>query len=99
MKGICPDYAQMTIEFSFGTIFNRPGLDLKTRELAIVAACVTLGNAQPQLKANIEAALTVGATKQEIIEVILQTGLYAGFPAVSNSFPVAKEVFDCMENK
>jgi 4-carboxymuconolactone decarboxylase len=94
LKDICPDYHTMTIEWGFGTIFSRKGLDLKTRELAIIASCVTLGSVLPQLKAHIEAALTVGATQQEITEVILQTALYAGFPTVTNSLHVAKEVFD-----
>jgi 4-carboxymuconolactone decarboxylase len=92
LKDICPDFATMTIQFAFGEIFSREGLDLKTRELAIIASCVTLGNAVPQLKAHIEAAINVGATKNEIIEVILQTGLYAGFPATTNALFVAKEI-------
>lgn len=92
-KDICPEYAAMTIEWVFGDVLSRKGLDLKTRELAIIAACVTLGNAMPQLEAHIEAAFNVGASKQEIIEIILQTGFYAGFPAVTNSFTVAKAVF------
>lgn len=92
-KELCPDYATMTIEWVFGDVLSRKGLDIKTRELAIIASCVTLGNALPQLQAHIEAALNVGATQQEIIEVILQTGFYTGFPAVTNAFNVAKEVF------
>jgi 4-carboxymuconolactone decarboxylase len=93
LKDICPDYATMTIEWAFGSIFSRKELDIKTRELAIIASCVTLGNAKPQLQAHIEAAHNVGATQQEIIEVILQTALYAGFPATTNALYVAKEVF------
>lgn len=93
MKNICPDFADMAIEWAHGTILNRPGLDIKTRELALVATCVTLGTAMPQLRAHIEAALNVGATKQEIVEIILQTGLYAGFPATSNAFVIAQSVF------
>lgn len=92
LKDICPDFATITIEWAFGSIFNRPGLDIKTRELAIIASCVTLGTATPQLLAHIEAALNVGATRQEIIEVILQTGLYAGFPAVTNALLSAKSI-------
>ncbi len=92
LQDICPDFVTMTIEWGFGSIFNRPGLDIKTRELAIIAACVTLGTATAQLLAHIEAAINVGATKQEIIEVILQTGLYAGFPAVTNSLLAAKSI-------
>lgn len=93
LKDICPDYVTATIQFAFGEIFSRDGLDLKTRELAVIASCVTLGSAMPQLEAHIEAALTVGATKQEIVEVILQTALYSGFAFVTNALLVAKEVF------
>ena len=92
LKDICPDYATMTIEWGFGTIFSREGLDIKTRELAIIASCVTLGNAVPQLRAHIEAAVNVGASKCEIIEVIIQTALYAGFAAVTNSLFAAKDL-------
>jgi 4-carboxymuconolactone decarboxylase len=94
MKRICPDFADMTIEWAFGTVMLRPDLDLKTRELALVATCMTLGSAVPQLRAHIEAALNTGATRQEIIEIILQTGFYAGFPATSNAFVVAQAVFE-----
>ena len=93
MKTICPDYVDMVIEWGYGTVMNRPQLDIKTRELAIIASCVTLGHVMPQLRAHIEAALVVGASKEEIIEVILQTGLYAGFAAVTNAMYIAKEVF------
>lgn len=92
LREICPDYITMTIEWGFGEIFGREGLDIKTRELAIIASCVTLGNAMPQLIAHIEAAYNVGATRQEVIEVILQTALYAGFPAVTNALLAAKEL-------
>ena len=92
LKDICPDYATMAIEWAFGGIFSREGLDIKTRELAIIASCVTLGNASPQLIAHIEAAINVGATKQEIIEVIVQTSLYAGFPAATNALFEAKNI-------
>jgi 4-carboxymuconolactone decarboxylase len=94
LRDICPDFATYTIEFAFGTLLQRKGLDLKTRELAIIASCVTLGNAIPQLIAHVEAALKTGATKQEINEVILQTALYAGFPAVTNAFHAIKETLN-----
>lgn len=94
LKDICPELASMTIEWGFGEILSRDGLDIKTRELAIIASCVTLGNAQLQLIAHIEAAFTAGATREEIIEVILQTALYAGFPSVTNALFAAKELLN-----
>lgn len=96
MEKICPDFGRMTIEWAFGEIMTRPALDLKTRELVIIASCVTLGHAAPQLEAHIEAALNVGATKEEIVEVILQMAIYAGFAAATNSFYVLKKVLERM---
>ena len=81
------------IEFPFGDIYSRPGLDLKTRELITVAALTTLGNCQPQLKVHIGAALNVGCTQEQIIETIMQMAVYAGFPAALNGAFAAKEVF------
>jgi 4-carboxymuconolactone decarboxylase len=81
------------IEFAFGDIYARPGLDLKLREIATVAALTALGNAQPQLKVHIHGALNVGCTREEVVEVILQMAVYAGFPAALNGVTAAKEVF------
>ena len=52
LKDICPELASMTIEWGFGEILSRDGLDIKTRELAIIASCVTLGNAQTAINSS-----------------------------------------------
>jgi 4-carboxymuconolactone decarboxylase len=93
LKDIAPEFADLLIEFPFGDIYSRPGLDLKSREIAVVAALTALGNATPQLKVHINGALNVGCTKAEVIEVIIQMAVYAGFPAALNGLFVAKEVF------
>lgn len=93
LSDIAPDFATYLIEFPFGDIYSRPGLDLKTRELAVVASLTTLGNAAPQLKVHIHGALNVGCSRQEIVEVIMQMAVYAGFPAALNGLFAAKEVF------
>lgn len=93
LRGIAPDFARLLIEFPFGDIYSRPGLDLKTRELAVVAALTAMGNAAPQLKVHIQGALNVGCSDQEIVEVIMQMAVYAGFPAALNGLFAAKEVF------
>lgn len=94
LKGVAPDLARYVIEFPFGDIYSRPGLDLKSREIATVAALTALGNAQPQLKVHIQAALNVGCTRQEIVEVVMQMAVYAGFPAALNGIKAVKEVFE-----
>ena len=93
LADIAPDFARYLIEFPFGDIYSRPGLDLRTRELATVAALVALGNAAPQLKVHLHAALNVGCSREEIVEIIMQIAVYAGFPAALNGLFAAKEVF------
>ncbi len=93
LKDIAPDFADYLIEFPFGDIYSRPGLDLKSREIAVVAALTAMGNAAPQLKVHIHGALNVGCTRGEVVEVIMQMAVYAGFPAALNGLFAAKEVF------
>jgi 4-carboxymuconolactone decarboxylase len=90
---VAPDFAELLVEFAFGDICARPGLDLKTRELATVAALTALGTAPAQLRVHIHAALNVGCSKTEVTEAIIQMAVYAGFPAALNGLAAAKEVF------
>ncbi|ROP15566.1 carboxymuconolactone decarboxylase family protein [Vibrio crassostreae] len=92
LHDICPDLAKYTIEYPFGDIYSRPGLDLKSREIATVAALTALGNCAPQLKVHLNAALNVGCSEEEIKEVILQMSVYAGFPSALNGMFAFKEV-------
>ncbi|MEZ9720631.1 carboxymuconolactone decarboxylase family protein [Vibrio splendidus] len=92
LQDICPDLAKYTIEYPFGDIYSRPGLDLKSREIATVAALTALGNCVPQLKVHLNAALNVGCSEEEIKEVILQMSVYAGFPSALNGMFAFKEV-------
>lgn len=93
LADIAPDFARYLIEFPFGDIYSRPGLDLRSREIGVVAALTAMGNAAPQLKVHLRAALNVGVTRQEIVEVIMQMAIYAGFPAALNGLTAAREVF------
>ena len=99
LKDIAPDLGRYTIEFPFGDVYSRPGLDLKSREIATVAALTALGNALPQLKVHIHGALNVGCTRKEIIEVIIQMAVYAGFPSAFNDMFAAKEVLKERDEK
>jgi len=93
LADIAPDFAKYLIEFPFGDIYSRPQLDLKSREIGVVAALTALGNAAPQLKVHIHGALNVGCTREEVVEIIMQMAVYAGFPAALNGLFAAKEVF------
>ncbi|WP_431823585.1 carboxymuconolactone decarboxylase family protein [Burkholderia sp. F1] len=92
-EALCPDFLTMTMQWTFAGVLDRPGLDLATRELIIIACCVTLGYALPQLRAHIEAAIASGASREQIVEAILQTMFYAGGAAVNNALGVAADVF------
>lgn len=88
-----PDFARYVVEFPFGDIYARKGLGLRERELATVAALCALGHALPQLRVHVHAALHVGCTAREIVEVVMQMAVYAGFPVALNGLLVVREVF------
>jgi 4-carboxymuconolactone decarboxylase len=93
LEQIAPDLGRLIIEFSYGDVISRPGLDYRTKELATVGLLTALGTARPQLKVHIGAALNVGGTREEIVEAIQQMVVYAGFPAALNGITAAREVF------
>ncbi len=93
LEDIAPDLSRFIVEFPYSEIYTRKEVDLKTRELCTVAALTTLGTI-PQLKDHIHAALAVGNTPAEIVEIIMQMTAYAGFPKAINGVMAAKEVFN-----
>lgn len=93
LKDVAPDLARYIIEFPFGDVYSRGVLSLREREIVTVSALAALGNAQPQLKVHIHGALNVSCTRQEIVEIMIQMAVYAGFPAALNGVFAAKEVF------
>jgi len=99
LREVAPDMAGYVFEFAYGDIYSRPGLDIKSRELATVAALTALGNAPMQLKSHINGALNAGWSREEIVEAIMQMAVYAGFPAALNGLYAAKEVFKEIDEK
>ena len=99
LKDIAPDLSRFVVEFPYGDVYDRPGLDLKSREIATVAALTALGDTKPELKDHIKGALNVGCNRQEVVEVIIQMAVYAGFPRAINGINIAKEVFEEIDKK
>ncbi|MFA9462147.1 carboxymuconolactone decarboxylase family protein [Thiohalorhabdus sp. Cl-TMA] len=93
LEDVAPELARYIFEFAFGDIYRREGLHLRDRQIATIAALTAQGNAQPQLKAHIRGGLNVGLTRSEIMEVIVQMAVYAGFPAAMNGAAAAREAF------
>ena len=94
LKDIAPDLADWIIEFSYGDVLSRPNIDVRLRQFVTVAALTAMGTATPQLKVQINGALNVGCKPEEIVEVVLQMAIFAGFPAVINAINAAREVFE-----
>ncbi|SBP87477.1 carboxymuconolactone decarboxylase family protein [Thiomonas delicata] len=92
LQEVAPDLARYVIEFGFGDVYARGVLSLKEREIATVAALTALGTAQPQLKVHLHGALNVGCSREEVVEVLIQMAVYAGFPAALNGIMALKEV-------
>jgi len=96
LKGLgktAPDLANYVLEFIFGDLYSRPGLELKTKQMLTITTLATLGNAKPQLAYHINCALNIGITRQEIVDIMTHISGYAGFPAALNGIATAKEVF------
>jgi 4-carboxymuconolactone decarboxylase len=93
---ICPDFEAYVIEFLAGEVWSRPGLDLRTRSLATVAALAATGRSLG-LELNIRMALSNGATRQEVVETLLHIAPYAGFPACWEGLTLARKVFDDLD--
>ena len=83
-------------EYCWGAVWDRPGLDRKTRSI-INLAILTALNRPHELKLHIKGALNNGLSKAEIGEVLLQTAVYCGVPAAVDSFRSAREVFAQLE--
>ncbi|MGH7771483.1 MAG: carboxymuconolactone decarboxylase family protein [Candidatus Binatia bacterium] len=89
---LCPDFENYVLEFLSGEIWSRTGLPLKIKSLCTISALAALGRTQG-LELNIRMGLKNGATREEIVETLLQIAPYAGFPACWEGLLVAQKVF------
>ncbi len=90
-RALSPDFERYVVSFVAGEVWSRPGLPLKTRSLVTIAAVAALGRKEA-LALNLRMAVNNGATREEIIETLLQLAPYAGFPACWEALVVAHEV-------
>jgi len=94
MNDIAPDLVRFAIDFAYGEVLSRPGLDLKMRQLCTVAALSAMGTATPQLKWHIDGALNVGWTPSDILDAVMLSAVNTGSAAVGRSLSTAREVFE-----
>ncbi|RJL35708.1 carboxymuconolactone decarboxylase family protein [Bailinhaonella thermotolerans] len=92
LADIAPDLSRLAVEFAYGDIHARPGLDPARRELVVLGVLTALGGVEPQLQAHLETALNVGVRPAELVEAIMQALPYAGFPRVFAAMTVARRV-------
>jgi 4-carboxymuconolactone decarboxylase len=83
---------ELITEYGWGATWSRPGLSRKMRSL-INLAMLTALNRPHEVKVHLKGALNNGCTREEIMEVLLQTAIYCGVPAAMDSFRLAREVF------
>lgn len=99
LRKTAPALADFIIEYPYGDIYSRSELDVRSRQIATISALTAMGNAESELRVHIQAGLNVGLTKQEIIEIIMQMSVYAGFPVAMNGIEIAKEAFEAWDKK
>ena len=90
-RDIAPDLSKYVVEFAFGDIYSRPGLDNKQKVLTTITALVAQG--KPQIEMHIKTGLSVGLKPEEIVGCIMHLIPYTGFPSVLNALKVAQKVF------
>ncbi|GAD21416.1 4-carboxymuconolactone decarboxylase [Acidovorax sp. MR-S7] len=90
------DMQELVTQYCWGDVWNRPGLDRKTRSFLNLAMISAL-NRPHELKLHVRGAINNGLTKDEVKEVFLQVAIYCGVPAAIDSFRVASEVFKEMD--
>lgn len=99
LTDISPALGHHIAAFAFGDIYDRPGLDPRSRQLVTLGALTALGGCEPQLKVHINAALNVGLTREEITESFLHAAVYCGFPRALNATFAAQEVFQNLDQE
>ena len=90
---ITAEFQEMITRYAWGGIWTRPGLDRRMRSAITLTALVAHGHLA-ELELHLRAALRNGLTREEIVEVLLQTAIYCGVPAANSAFGVAKRVLN-----
>jgi 4-carboxymuconolactone decarboxylase len=87
------DFQDFTTEVAWGEVWSRPGLDRKTRSMLTIAMLAALG-CHDELRLHIRASRNTGVTDDELKEILLQVGVYAGVPAANTGFQIARSVLE-----
>lgn len=88
---LAPEFYRYVAETAFGMIWSRPNLALRDRSLVTVAQLAALGKTE-ELRAHLAGARNLGISREELVEVLMQTAVYAGVPAANEALKVAADV-------
>jgi 4-carboxymuconolactone decarboxylase len=91
-------FQDLITRYAWGEVWSRPGLPRKTRSLLTLAMLVAL-NRESEFRMHLKAALSLGVSRDEIQEVLLQAAVYCGVPAANSAFHAAEEVFGHLDTK
>ncbi|MCB2413262.1 carboxymuconolactone decarboxylase family protein [Demequina sp. TTPB684] len=94
LEGVAPELAHQIVAWGFGEIYSRPGLAPRDRQLVTLGMLTALGGCEPQLRVHVGAALNVGLSPGQIVEALLHSSVYCGFPRTLNAVFAAKTVFE-----
>jgi len=91
-------FQDLITRYAWGEIWNRPGLPKKTRSLLTLSMLVALNRGE-EFRMHVKAALSIGVSRDEIQELLLQAAVYCGVPAANSAFHDAEEVFAALDKK
>jgi 4-carboxymuconolactone decarboxylase len=91
-------FQELITRYAWGEIWSRPGLPKKTRSLLTLAMLVAL-NRSEEFRMHLKAALSIGVSREEIQELLLQVAVYCGVPAANATFHIAEDVFESLDKK
>ena len=87
------EFQQQITEYCWNDVWNRPGLERKTRSMLNIAMLASLGR-EEEFKLHVRASKNTGVTRDEVKEILMQVSIYAGVPAANAAFRMAREVFE-----
>lgn len=94
LRDIAPDLGRHIIEYGFGDVYSRPGLDPQHRQLVTLGILTALGGCEAQLEVHVNASLNVGLSPEQVVEALIHSAVYCGFPRALNAVFVARSVFE-----
>lgn len=92
------DFQDFLMEYSWGVIWSRQGLDMKTRHISTISMLVAMGR-MDELKLHIRATANTGVTRDEVKEIMMHAALYCGVPVAFGAFQIAAQIFAEMDKE